>query len=59
MPAFPLTFGVDTFGDLAFDGDGRALTQAETIRRVVDEGVVKHLEDPHHDLGGARSSDAD
>src|SRR6202011_5845137 len=40
MPAFPLTFGVDTFGDLAFDGDGRALTQAETIRRVVDEGVL-------------------
>src|ERR1700730_13927139 len=40
MPAFPLTFGVDTFGDLAFDGDGHALTQAETIRRVVDEGVL-------------------
>jgi probable LLM family oxidoreductase len=40
MPGFPLVFGVDTFGDLAFDHDGRALTQAETIRRVVDEGVL-------------------
>src|SRR5260370_16087498 len=40
MPGFPLTFGVDTFGDLAFDGDRHALTQAETIRRVVDEGVL-------------------
>jgi probable LLM family oxidoreductase len=40
MPGFPLVFGVDTFGDLAFDRAGRALTQAETIRRVVDEGVL-------------------
>src|SRR5580704_12651472 len=38
--AFPLTFGVDTFGDLAFGADGIALSQAETIRRVVDEGVL-------------------
>ena len=40
MPSFPLVFGVDTFGELAFDHDGHALTQAETIRRVVDEGVL-------------------
>jgi probable LLM family oxidoreductase len=40
MPGFPLVFGADTFGDLAFDHDGLALTQAETIRRVVDEGVL-------------------
>src|SRR5580700_3859457 len=40
MPDFPLVFGVDTFGDLAFANDGHALTQAETIRRVVDEGVL-------------------
>jgi probable LLM family oxidoreductase len=40
MPGFPLVFGVDTFGDLAFDLDGHPLTQAETIRRVVDEGVL-------------------
>ena len=40
MPDFPLVFGVDTFGDLAFDPDGHALSQAETIRRVVDEGVL-------------------
>jgi probable LLM family oxidoreductase len=39
-PGFPLTFGVDTFGDLAFDGTGHALSHAETIRRVVDEGVL-------------------
>ena len=38
--AFPLVFGVDTFGDLAFGADENPLSQAETIRRVVDEGVL-------------------
>ena len=38
--AFPLVFGVDTFGDLAFGANGIPLSQAETIRRVVDEGVL-------------------
>src|SRR5580704_17077546 len=37
---FPLVFGVDTFGDLAFSSDEKPLSQAETIRRVVDEGVL-------------------
>ena len=40
MTAFPLVFGVDTFGDLAFGADENPLSQAETIRRVVDEGVL-------------------
>src|SRR5580698_11495979 len=40
MPDFPFVFGVDTFGDLAFAHDGHALTQAETIRQVVEEGVL-------------------
>jgi probable LLM family oxidoreductase len=40
MASFPRVFGVDTFGDLAFGEDGSALSQAETIRRVVDEGVL-------------------
>jgi probable LLM family oxidoreductase len=40
MAGFPLTFGVDTFGELAFDQGGHAFSQAETIRRVVDEGVL-------------------
>jgi probable LLM family oxidoreductase len=40
MTAFPLVFGVDTFGDLAFGADEIPLSQAETIRRVVDEGVL-------------------
>jgi len=38
--AFPLFFGVDTFGDLAFGADGNPLSQAETIRWVVEEGVL-------------------
>src|ERR1700677_101657 len=38
--SFPLVFGVDTFGDLAYGADGNPLSQAETIRRVVDEGVL-------------------
>ena len=40
MTAFPLVFGVDTFGDLAFGADEKPLSQAETIRRVIDEGVL-------------------
>jgi alkanesulfonate monooxygenase SsuD/methylene tetrahydromethanopterin reductase-like flavin-dependent oxidoreductase (luciferase family) len=43
VPAFPLVFGVDTFGDLAFDDDGHAFSQAETIRRAVDEGVLEEV----------------
>jgi hypothetical protein len=30
MPGFPLVFGVDTFGDLAFDHEGYALTAEAT-----------------------------
>jgi probable LLM family oxidoreductase len=37
---FPLVFGLDTFGDLAFDAEGHPLSHAETIRDVVDEGVL-------------------
>ena len=36
--AFPLVLGLDTFGDLIYDQDGRPLTQAETIRSVVEPG---------------------
>ena len=35
-----LTFGLDTFGDLTNDDDGRALTHAQTIRNIVDEGIL-------------------
>src|SRR3984885_9857848 len=38
--SFPLTFGLDTFGDLAFDDEHRPLSHAETIRNVADEGVL-------------------
>jgi probable LLM family oxidoreductase len=38
--AFPLVLGLDTFGDLIHDGDGRALTHADTIRSVVEQGVL-------------------
>jgi len=37
--AFPLTFGLDTFGDKTNDADGRPLTHAQTIRNLVEEGV--------------------
>ena len=32
--------GVDTFGDVTVAADGRQLTQAETLRNVVEEGVL-------------------
>ena len=35
-----IELGVDTFGDVTVDADGQQLTQAETLRNVVDEGVL-------------------
>jgi len=37
--AFPLVLGLDTFGDLISDRDGRPLTHAETIRSLVEQGA--------------------
>jgi len=37
---FPLVFGLDTFGDVTYDDDGRPLSHAQTIRNVVEEGVL-------------------
>jgi probable LLM family oxidoreductase len=37
---FPLVLGLDTFGDLIHDDDGRPLSQAQTIRSVVEQGVL-------------------
>src|SRR3954466_1670409 len=39
-PSFPLVFGLDTFGDVAHEADGRRLSDAETIRKLLDEGVL-------------------
>ncbi|KOV83820.1 LLM class flavin-dependent oxidoreductase [Nocardia sp. NRRL S-836] len=35
-----ITFGLDTFGDVTNDADGRPLTHAETIRNLVEQGVL-------------------
>jgi len=37
---FPLVFGLDTFGDVTRDGAGRALSHAQTIREVVEQGLL-------------------
>jgi len=37
---FPLVFGLDTFGDVTDDKDGRPLSHAQTIRDVVDQAVL-------------------
>ncbi|HZE51267.1 MAG TPA: LLM class flavin-dependent oxidoreductase, partial [Jatrophihabitantaceae bacterium] len=37
---FPLEFGMDTFGDRTSDDDGRWTTHAQTIRDVVEQGVL-------------------
>jgi probable LLM family oxidoreductase len=37
---FPLVLGLDTFGDLVYGEDGRPLSHAETIRSVVEQGVL-------------------
>ena len=35
-----IELGVDTFGDVTVDSDGRLLTHAETLRHVIDEGAL-------------------
>jgi probable LLM family oxidoreductase len=35
-----IELGVDTFGDVTVTPDGRRLTQAETLRNVVDQGAL-------------------
>jgi len=37
--AFPLEFGLNTFGDLNHDANDRPESQAQTIRNVVEQGV--------------------
>jgi probable LLM family oxidoreductase len=36
----PLVFGLDTFGDVTRDADDRPLTHAQTIRDLVEQGVL-------------------
>ena len=38
--SFPLVLGLDTFGDLTHDDEGRPLSHAQTIRNVVEQGVL-------------------
>jgi probable LLM family oxidoreductase len=38
--AFPLIFGLDTFGDVTHDEDDRPLSHAQTIRNLVEQGVL-------------------
>jgi probable LLM family oxidoreductase len=35
-----IELGLDTFGDVTVDANGRQLTQAEVLRNVVDEGIL-------------------
>src|ERR1700720_2249581 len=37
---FPLTFGLDTFGDVTHDEDDRPLSHAQTIRNLVEQGTL-------------------
>ena len=37
---FPLEFGLDTFGDVTHDARDRPLSHAQTIRNVVEQGVL-------------------
>ena len=37
---FPLVLGLDTFGDVTHDEDDRPLSHAQTIRNIVEEGVL-------------------
>ena len=37
---FPLLLGLDTFGDTTNDAAGRPLSHAQTIRDLVEQGVL-------------------
>src|SRR5438094_5590290 len=37
---FPFVFGLDTFGDVTHDADDRPLSHAQTIRNLVEQGVL-------------------
>src|SRR6202021_2243403 len=37
---FPLILGLDTFGDVTHDRNDRPLSHAQTIRNVVEQGVL-------------------
>src|SRR5260221_11963692 len=37
---FPLVFGLDTFGDVTHDEDDRPVSHAQTIRNLVEQGVL-------------------
>ena len=39
-PRFPLVVGLDTFGDVTNDDDDRPLSHAQTIRNLVEQGVL-------------------
>ncbi|WP_377272896.1 LLM class flavin-dependent oxidoreductase [Peterkaempfera sp. SMS 1(5)a] len=40
VDASPVTLGLDSFGDVTHDAQGRPLTHGETIRNLVEEGVL-------------------
>ena len=37
---FPLVLGLDTFGDVTNDDNNRPLSHAQTIRNLVEQGVL-------------------
>src|SRR6202171_1235915 len=39
---FPLVLGLGTFGDRTNDADGRPISHAQTIRDLVEQGVLAH-----------------
>jgi probable LLM family oxidoreductase len=40
LTARPLELGLDTFGDVTRDGDGRALSHAEVLRNLVEQAAL-------------------
>jgi alkanesulfonate monooxygenase SsuD/methylene tetrahydromethanopterin reductase-like flavin-dependent oxidoreductase (luciferase family) len=37
---YPLVFGLDTFGDVTHSDEDRPLSHAQTIRNLVEQGVL-------------------
>ncbi|MBO3750109.1 LLM class flavin-dependent oxidoreductase [Streptosporangiaceae bacterium NEAU-GS5] len=58
MTTFPLVLGLDTFGDTTDDAQGRPLSHAQSIRDVVEQGVLAdHVGVDHIGIGEHHTPD--
>ncbi|MFE7752097.1 LLM class flavin-dependent oxidoreductase [Streptomyces sp. NPDC057428] len=53
----PITLGLDTFGDVSDDSEGRPLSHGQSIRNLVDEGILADTTGLDHFAVGEHHTD--